>query len=90
MPTNNEEIRPGHPPKKLGHALAEGVQSAFAGNPVEQARAASLIREIMGSPARVVKLGKYTDVYNAAGQGLRFENGTNKFIGFLEGAKANL
>jgi RHS repeat-associated protein len=74
--------------KKLGHALAEGAKSAFEGNPAAQERAAALIRNIMGNPAKVVNLGKYTDVYNAAGQGVRIENGTNKFITFLEGAKA--
>jgi hypothetical protein len=29
-----------------------------------------------------------TDVYNTAGQGVRFENGTGKFIAFLEASKA--
>jgi hypothetical protein len=37
--------------------------------------------------ARVDNLGKYTDVYNAAGQGIRIERGTNEFVTFLEGSK---
>jgi hypothetical protein len=62
----------------------------FEGNPVEQERAAALIRDIMRHPVRVVRLGRDTEVYNAVGQGVRFENGTNKFITFVEIAKAGL
>ena len=74
--------------KKLGHALAEGVKSAFDGIPADQENAAALIHDIMTNHVRIDRLGKYTDVYNTAGQGIRIENGTNKFVGFLEGAKA--
>jgi hypothetical protein len=73
--------------KKLGHASREGVTSAFDGTAATQQNARTLIRDIMSKPARVVRLAKYTDVYNAAGQGVRFENGSNRFVGFMEGAK---
>ena len=72
--------------KKLGHAAAGGYTSAFQG--VQKGSAASLVREIMSNPARVARGAVTTDVYNAAGQGVRFENGTRKFITFLEGSRA--
>jgi hypothetical protein len=68
--------------------LREGHKSAFHGSPVTTEKAVALIRDIMSNPARVDNLGKYTDVYNAAGQGVRLERGTNKFLYFVEGGKA--
>ena len=44
--------------------------------------------ESVGQPPRVVRGAVTTDVYNAAGQGVRFENGTGRFVGFLEASKA--
>jgi hypothetical protein len=69
-------------------ALTQGIKSAFEGNPVNQERAAALIRDIMSNPARIVRGGQTTDIYNAAGQGVRIRNGTNEFVGFLEETKA--
>ena len=48
----------------------------------------ALVRDIMSNPARVNNLGKYTEIYNAAGQGVRLEKGTNNFVTFVEGSKA--
>lgn len=70
--------------KKLGRAAREGYDSAFAGIKPTQANAESLIRNILGNPSKVVTLEKYVDVYNKAGQGVRVERGTNRFVGFLE------
>jgi hypothetical protein len=72
--------------KKLGHAAAEGTTSAFQG--VQKGSAAAVVRDIMSNPARVVRGAVTTDVYNAAGQGVRFENGTGRFVTFLEASKA--
>jgi hypothetical protein len=47
------------------------------------------VRNIMSNPARVVRGAWSTDVYNAAGQGVRFETGTGRFMGFLEASKAS-
>ncbi len=74
--------------KKLGRALREGYKSAFQGSPVTTEKAAALVRDIMSNPARVNNLGKYTEIYNAAGQGVRLEKGTNNFVTFVEGSKA--
>jgi hypothetical protein len=81
-----QNSKAGHPPKKLGHATSQGFTSAFQG--VEKGSAAAAVRDIMSNPARVVRGGMKTDVYNAAGQGVRFENGTGKFITFLEASQA--
>jgi hypothetical protein len=97
--SNHEKPDAGHPPhnaqitvaeralaKKLGHAAAKGYPSAFRG--VQKGGAAAVVRDIMSNPARVVRGARTTDVYNAAGQGVRFENGTGKFIGLLEASRA--
>ena len=75
-----------YPGEDVGHPPAQGYTSAF--QTVRKGEAAGLVREIMSNPARVVRGSVTTDVYNAAGQGVRFQNGTNKFIGFLEASKA--
>jgi RHS repeat-associated protein len=72
--------------KKAGHAASGGFDSAFNGVAATKQNASALIRDIMSNPSNVVRGGKTVDVYNAAGQGVRFEAGTNKFIGFLEGS----
>lgn len=72
--------------KKLGHAAAEGSTSAFQG--VQKGSAAAVVRDIMSNPARVARGAVTTDVYNAAGQGVRFENATGRFITFVEASKA--
>jgi hypothetical protein len=71
-----------------GPPAREGYKSAFHGSPITTEKAVALIRDIMSNPARVDNLGKYTDIYNAAGQGVRLERGTNNFVTFMEGAKA--
>jgi RHS repeat-associated protein len=70
--------------KKLGHAERSGYTSAFEGVPPTQGNAASLIRNIMSNPSRTFYGDRVIDIYNAAGQGVRIEFGTNRFIGFLE------
>jgi RHS repeat-associated protein len=74
--------------KKLGRALREGYKSAFHGSPTTTEEAIRLIRNILSIPARVDNLGKYTEIYNAAGQGVRLEKCTNTFVTFVEGSKA--
>ncbi|GEM_PF-1683763 len=74
--------------KKLGHAASGGFTSAFDGMTGTQEEAEAAIRSIMNNPTRVDHLAKYIDVYNAAGQGIRIEQGTNRFVGFLELSKA--
>ena len=73
--------------KKLGEAESCGYTSAFQGIVPTQANAESLIRNIMSNPSRVFH-GRTIDVYNAAGQGVRFEAGSSLFKGLLEGARA--
>src|SRR5206468_1777800 len=70
--------------KKLGHASSGGFESAFKGSNPTQQEAERLIRNILGDSTSTVAGNKVTNVFNAAGQGVRIENGTNKFIGFLE------
>jgi len=70
--------------KKLGHAAAQGYQSAFEGIKATQANAEILIKNIMSNADTIIKLKNYTDFYNAAGQGVRLEKGTNVFVTFLE------
>jgi hypothetical protein len=47
-----------------------------------------LVRNILGNPTRTIAGNKTIDAYNAAGQGVRIEAGTSKFIGFLEQTRA--
>jgi hypothetical protein len=70
--------------KKLGHAQAQGIPSAFGGVAPTQANAEAIIRGTLSSPARTVIGTKTIDVYNAAGQGVRYEAATKRFVGFLE------
>lgn len=72
--------------KKLGRAAARGHESAFQG--LRKGNAAAAVRDITSSPARIARGAATTDVYNAAGQGVRFENGTGKFVGFIEASQA--
>lgn len=72
--------------KKLGHAAAGGFESAFAGIKPTQANAEKLIQNILGNAKTVDVKGKYVDVYNAAGQGVRYRKDTNEFVTFLEGS----
>jgi hypothetical protein len=53
-----------------------------------QVNAESLIRNIMSNPSRTFYGANVTDIYNAAGQGVRVEAGSGRFMGFLEGALA--
>ena len=71
--------------KKAGHAASGGFDSAFNGIPATQQNATALIRDILSNPSAVVKGGMTTDVYNAAGQGVRFQTATHQFVTFLEG-----
>jgi RHS repeat-associated protein len=70
--------------KKLGHAESEGFPSAFAGVNPTQANAEAIIRGAMANPAHTFYGDKVIDVYNAAGQGVRFDRATSAFKGFLE------
>ena len=60
----------------------------FAGLPMTTEQAQNLVRNILENPVRVVFGDKNYDVYNAAGQGLRFEIQDNKFVTFLQQGKA--
>jgi RHS repeat-associated protein len=61
---------------------------AFQGVAKTAESALGLIRSILGDPARVAAGQNTVDIYNAAGQGIRLEVGTGKFIGFLDGSRA--
>lgn len=61
---------------------------AFLGVKPNQANAEALIRSTLENPARTFYGDKVIDVYNAAGQGVRFDRATNAFRGFLEGGLA--
>jgi hypothetical protein len=52
------------------------------------ANAEAIIRGTLENPARTFYGDKVIDVYNAAGQGVRFDRATNAFRGFLEGGLA--
>lgn len=71
--------------KKQGHARKKGIETAFAGIKASQANAETIIRKTMENPADRFIGDRVVDVYNAAGQGIRFDIETRKFIGFLEG-----
>jgi hypothetical protein len=61
--------------------------TAFAGIAPTQANVEATIRSILANPV-VVTGGRQTmEVYNATGQGVRFDVGRNIFQTFLEGAK---
>ena len=72
--------------KKQGNAARQGIQTAFDGVKPTQANADAIIRDVLQNPADRFIGDKVIDVYNAAGQGVRFEKGTGRFNGFLEGA----
>jgi hypothetical protein len=55
----------------------------FSRNYTDQAYAHALIRDVLGNPNYVVHGSKMYDVYNALGQGVRLEVGTNSFTGSL-------
>jgi len=40
----------------------------------------------MSNPSRTFYGNKVTDIYNAAGQGVRIEAGSGRFMGFIEDA----
>ena len=70
--------------KKIGHARKGGYKSAFEGIEAIQENANKIIREILSDPKRTFIGTNVIDVYDSLGRGVRFEKGTNKFIGFLE------
>ena len=61
---------------------------AFQGVAKTPETALGLIRSILSDPSRVAAGQKTVDVYNAAGQGVRLEINTGKFITFLDASKA--
>jgi RHS repeat-associated protein len=61
---------------------------AFRGLAKGTDKALGLIRSILDDPARVAAGNKTVDVYNAAGQGVRLDRETGRFITFLEGSRA--
>lgn len=74
--------------KKLGHAQKGGYASAFEGVAQTDQAAVAVIRNILSNPTRLAAGKKTIDIYNAVGQGVRIERGTNRFIGFLELVRA--
>ena len=75
--------------KKIGHALSGGYKSSFGGIAATTENAQVLTRNILGNPSRVASGKVTTDNYNATGQGIRLNNATQKFVGFLEASKAS-
>jgi RHS repeat-associated protein len=74
--------------KKLGHAQSGGYSSVFAGLTPTQANAEAIIRSTLERTSRTFYGDRVIDVYNAAGQGVRFDRATNFFRGFLEAGRA--
>lgn len=74
--------------KKLGHAESGGFESAFKGIEPTSENAQTLVKNILTNPSRVIKGNVTTDIYNSAGQGIRIDNSTHKFLYFIEGTKA--
>ncbi len=72
--------------KKLGHAQRNRTTSVFQGVAPTQANAEGLINGILSNPTSTVVGNRTIDVFNAAGQGVRIDAGSGRFIGFLEGA----
>jgi hypothetical protein len=70
--------------KKIGHAQKGGYKTAFEGVEATQNNANLIIREILSNPKRTFTGDRVIDVYDSMGRGVRFERGTNRFIGFLE------
>ena len=61
---------------------------AFQGVAKTPESALGLVRSILSDPSRVAAGQRTVDVYNAAGQGVRLEIETGKFITFLDVSKA--
>ena len=72
--------------KKQGHAKAGNYNSAFDGMKPTQDNALELMQGIFNDVVDIAAGKKTTDIYNSAGQGLRYNTETGEFIGFLEGS----
>jgi RHS repeat-associated protein len=70
--------------KKLGHALAAGYESAFEGIAPTQANAEKVISSILNNPTFVIVQNGAVRAFDKLGRGVRFDELTGKFIGFLE------
>jgi RHS repeat-associated protein len=70
--------------KKLGHGLSQGYTSAFDGIAPTQANAEGLINDILSRPSSTAFGNRSIDAYNAAGQGVRIQARSGRFVGFLE------
>lgn len=70
--------------KRLGDAAPE-----FAGLPATTEVAQRLVRDILENSARTVFGAKTYDIYNTAGQGVRFNVADNSFVTFLQAGKAS-
>lgn len=70
--------------KKIGHAEAKSVISAFQGVKPTQQNAERLINEIIEEADAIVIRRVQTKIYMPDGQGLAVETKTGKFIGFVE------
>ena len=74
--------------KKRGHAIRGGYVSSFNGVSPTQIEADRIIAQTLSSPTRTFYGNRVIDVYNSAGQGVRFNSSTKKFMGFIEGMLA--
>jgi RHS repeat-associated protein len=63
-----------------------GADSAFSGIEPTQENAEALIRQILANPTSTAAGRQTLDAFNDAGQGVRIDLRTGRFIGFLEGA----
>lgn len=62
-----------------------GAESGpFQGISATTENAQAIVRDILENPTRTVFGSRTYDVYNALGQGARFDVATNRFIGFLD------
>jgi hypothetical protein len=69
--------------KKLGQQAP-----AFQGVAATDANASAIARGILDYPVYTVFGGNTYDIYNAAGQGIRFNVANNSFVGFLDRSAA--
>ena len=75
-------------------ALSEGARAlakklgdqapSFRGIAATDANASAIARDILENPVYTVFGNKTYDIYNAAGQGIRFNVSDNSFVGFLD------
>ena len=79
--------------RPLGHAKLEGHiarrDPTFQSLVASQRVAEQIIEDVLTHPVRIVVGRKTVDIYNAVGQGVRFERESKEFQTFLEASRAS-